>query len=104
MEDYFSHLPFSYRLKYALFAALVAYSLALHAALRQRRCSHSTGGSVLQSRAYFPISSCDFFTIRLTFVRLERLNIKYITLTATSRLQHMRYDETLLTDHRHIFP
>ena len=28
------------------FAALVAYSLALHAVLLQRRCSHSTGGSM----------------------------------------------------------
>ena len=46
------------------FAALVAYSLALHAALPQRRCSHSTGGSILQSRAYFPIGSCNFFNIR----------------------------------------
>ena len=46
------------------FAALVAYSLALHAVLLQRRCSPSTGGSLLQSRAYFPISSFDFFTIR----------------------------------------
>ena len=47
-----------------LFAASVIYSIALHAVLLQRRYSHSTGDSILQSRAYFPISSCDFFTIR----------------------------------------
>ena len=33
------------------FAALVANSLPLHAALLALRGSHSTGGSILQSRA-----------------------------------------------------
>ena len=58
------------------FAASVAYSLVLYAALLQRKCSNSTGGSILQSRAYFPISSCNFCTIRYTFMLLERLKDK----------------------------
>ena len=60
MESYFSHLQCMCTIKYAPFAALVAYSLSLHAALLQRRFSHLTGGSILLSRAYLPISSCIF--------------------------------------------
>ena len=46
------------------FAAFVAYSLALHAALLQRRCSHLAGGKYTAITDLLFYKSRHFFTIQ----------------------------------------